>query len=69
MLSRCDGIKMKIFVVPFLLFLVTQTGSGEKLKVFISVDMEGITGLVSSDQVSRGGSDYQMARRWMTAKR
>lgn len=28
--------------------------------------MEGITGLVSSDQVGRTGSDYQMARRWMT---
>lgn len=38
----------------------------QHLKVFISVDMEGITGLVHGDQVSRNGSDYQMARRWMT---
>lgn len=38
----------------------------QKLKVFISVDMEGITGLVHGDQVGRGGSDYQMARKWMT---
>lgn len=40
---------------------------GQKgLKVFISVDMEGIAGVVHSDQVSAGGNDYQMARRWMT---
>jgi len=40
--------------------------SAQKLKVFISVDMEGITGLTHSDQVSRTGSDYGMARKWMT---
>ena len=57
---------MKTSAVVVLLFLGIQAGYGQKLKVFISVDMEGITGLVSSDQVGRGGSDYQMARRWMT---
>jgi D-amino peptidase len=38
----------------------------QELKVFISVDMEGITGLVHGDQVGNDGKDYQMARRWMT---
>ncbi len=38
----------------------------QRPKVFISVDMEGITGLVHGDQVSSDGKDYQMARRWMT---
>jgi len=34
-------------------------------KVFISVDMEGIWGVVNSDQVSTQGQDYGQARKWM----
>jgi D-amino peptidase len=56
----------RIVLLPLLLAALSLSLSAQKLKVFISVDMEGITGLVHSDQVSRGGSDYQMARRWMT---
>ncbi len=37
----------------------------KKLKVYISVDMEGISGVVHSDQVSPGGHDYNIARKWM----
>jgi len=37
-----------------------------KLKVFISVDMEGVSGVVSSDQTSAGGADYNRMRRLMT---
>jgi len=36
----------------------------QKLKVYISADMEGITGIVHSDQTMSGG-DYQVARKWM----
>ncbi len=38
----------------------------QELKVYISVDMEGITGLVERDQVTRGDIDYRMGRRLMT---
>ena len=34
-------------------------------KVFISVDMEGISGVVHGDQVSAGTADYAVARKWM----
>jgi D-amino peptidase len=34
-------------------------------RVFISVDMEGIWGVVHGDQTSSGGADYGAARRWM----
>ncbi len=34
-------------------------------KVFISVDMEGIWGVVHGDQTSPGSPDYGAARRWM----
>lgn len=36
-----------------------------KLKVFISVDMEGICGVVNSDQTSQGSPGYSEARKWM----
>ena len=36
------------------------------LKVFISVDMEGITGVVNVDDARRGGKDYDYFRQTMT---
>jgi len=51
-----------------LLFLSTiataQTEAG--LKVFISVDMEGVTGVVNSDDARRSGKDYDYFRQTMT---
>ncbi len=38
----------------------------KKLKVFISVDMEGISGLVSWEETGEKGPDYQLFRRIMT---
>ena len=35
------------------------------LKVYISVDMEGISGVVAGEQVSAGTSEYAAARKWM----
>lgn len=49
----------------FVLAAVTPLHS-QGLKVFISVDMEGITGVVSGDDASRSGSDYGYFRRVMT---
>jgi len=55
-------------VVCLFMFLVGMKNSygQEKLKVFISVDMEGITGVVNGDQTSSTGSGYDLARKWMT---
>ncbi len=36
------------------------------LKVFISVDMEGITGVVNVDDARRSGKDYDYFRQTMT---
>src|SRR5215213_6890302 len=38
------------------------------LKVYISVDMEGITGVASPDQLSPAGFEYSLSRQWMTAE-
>lgn len=35
------------------------------LKIYISVDMEGISGVVHSDQVSSGTAEYAATRKWM----
>jgi D-amino peptidase len=37
-------------------------------KVFISVDMEGITGVVQPAQLGPGGFEYSSAREWMTGE-
>src|SRR5690606_9839183 len=50
----------------FGLLLAGSAGAQEGLKVFISVDMEGITGAVNADDVSRGGMDYDYFRQTMT---
>ena len=48
-------------------FVVTVTAQQpRKLKVFISVDMEGVSGVVTGDQTSAGGADYNRFRRLMT---
>ncbi len=55
-----------LFIFGLLLLLAFPCYSQNNLKVYISVDMEGITGVVSSDHVSRSGMDYNRARVWMT---
>jgi len=37
-------------------------------KVYISADMEGITGVASVDQLSPGSFEYERAREWMTGE-
>ncbi len=51
------------FVLVFLTGLLAAEKTGPK--VFISVDMEGIWGVVHGDQVSAQGHDYGPARKWM----
>ena len=38
------------------------------LKVYISVDMEGIAGVVSPEQLGPSGFEYASARQWMTSE-
>lgn len=57
--------------VPTFLFAVctlvapTLASAQAKLKVYISVDMEGIAGVVSREQTSSSGGDYDWGRRMM----
>lgn len=57
---------IKIFSFLILFSTVVLSAQEKKLKVYISADMEGISGIVHSDQVSPEGHDYNIARKWMT---
>jgi len=63
-------MKKIIFIVCILILSVgflAGTGKAQKgLKVFISVDMEGISGVIHWEDVSRTGKDYSLFRKLMT---
>jgi len=61
-----DKVVHVIISVVLILFLVSPVFTQDKLKVFISVDMEGITGVVHWEECSRTGKDYDYFRRVMT---
>ncbi len=59
----------KVIITLLVLLLVSALAfaqSDRGLKVFISVDMEGITGIQTSAECSSSGSDYQYFRGIMT---
>lgn len=61
--------KQSILVLA--LGLLAAQGSGAQsrgMKVFISADMEGITGVVDGSQTSSANRDYGVARRLMIAE-
>ena len=61
---------MKKVLPSCIILLLTSTlafsQSEKEMKVFISVDMEGITGVVNWEDVSRDGKDYDYFRAIMT---
>ena len=60
-------IRKTMFLVIALSFLTAGSAQASGgLKVFISVDMEGVTGVVHWEEVSRDGKDYDLFRRLMT---
>jgi len=59
----------KLLVLVLVLVLVVVVGfmpSQKELKVFISVDMEGVAGVVNWEDVNRTGKDYDLFRELMT---
>ena len=58
----------RVFLLLLGLCLTQTVGAQARLKVYISVDMEGIAGIVTNSQTGPGGHDYGWARRLMTAE-
>ena len=59
---------MRIILAFALLILTVPAAAQRPVKVLISVDMEGITGVVTGEQIGPTGFEYQRAREWMTAE-
>jgi D-amino peptidase len=62
-----------VFVVSALSWLIgpaaksqTPASAAKKLKIYISVDMEGVAGVVTADQLGPGGFEYERFRHFMT---
>jgi D-amino peptidase len=55
-----------IAVLLMCVFSLTANAQVTRLKIYISVDMEGITGVVTGDQLSPQGFEYQRFREFMT---
>jgi D-amino peptidase len=59
----------RLFTLASLLAIVTSTSAAAQkgLKVYISADMEGITGVVTGDQLGPAGFEYNRFREFMTS--
>jgi D-amino peptidase len=59
----------RVHAVALAVLLAAPASAQEgKLKVYISMDMEGIGGVVSRDQTDPSGFEYEQARKWMTGE-
>jgi D-amino peptidase len=57
------------YVVPLVVAVTpSPTQAQQPPKVYISVDLEGIAGVVSGDQLGPAGFEYGRAREWMTGE-
>ncbi len=63
---RALGMCLLIFLIAF--FAVGGSAQGKKMKIYISADMEGVTGVVTADQLTPTGFEYQRFREFMTAE-
>jgi len=58
----------RVSLVALLSLSVLHAQTARPRKVFISVDMEGISGVVQPAQLGPDGFEYQRAREWMTGE-
>lgn len=56
---------MRALIAAWLVLVCAAHASAQARKVYISVDMEGISGISGDDQVSAGGSEYGRSRKLM----
>lgn len=56
---------MRILLTAFLLAVFATSAFAQAKKVYISVDMEGISGVSGDDQVNAGGAEYGRSRKLM----
>ena len=54
------------FLCPSAKPQASVSSTAKKLKIYISVDMEGVAGVVTADQLGPGGFEYERFRHFMT---
>lgn len=59
-------IQTLIFALFLTATVIAQTQN--KMKIYISADMEGVVGVVTGDQLGSGGFEYERFRNFMTAE-
>jgi D-amino peptidase len=59
---------MKFVLTALVCVFFSAATVAKPLRVYISVDMEGIAGVVNNEQVTAPGGDYERFRRQMTAE-
>ncbi|MGH9820750.1 MAG: M55 family metallopeptidase, partial [Pyrinomonadaceae bacterium] len=61
-------IMLELICVMLLLFGIVSAAEAQvkKMKIYISVDMEGVVGVVTADQLTPTGFEYQRFREFMT---
>jgi len=57
-----------VLTVLFCVGIATTTQAQERPKIYISVDMEGVVGAVTEDQLNPAGFEYERFRTFMTAE-
>src|SRR5215218_4814072 len=57
---------MKYLIIVFVSLSAISFSQTKPVKIFISVDMEGIGGIGTSAMTSTGGKDYDTGRKLMT---
>ena len=65
-MSRRSRLVPPLLAATLLLASALPAAAQRPVKVYISVDMEGIAGVVSSEQLGPAGFEYQRARKFMT---
>ncbi len=61
-------VMRRVLVILFIVPLLPAAQGQRPRKIFMSVDMEGITGVVQPAQLGPDGFEYQRAREWMTGE-
>jgi D-amino peptidase len=58
-----------LLLVMLLFTVATEPADAqEKMKIYISADMEGVVGVVTGENLGPSGFEYSKAREWMTAE-
>jgi len=65
-MQRCSLMRITILLLFIALFPAVQVAAQSGPKLLISVDMEGVAGVVTGEQLSPDGFEYQRFRRFMT---